>query len=214
MAFLGKAHAQVEITDPPVEHSFGKVPLGATYATQYFSVFNRSAVPVEMGLARLDGELATCMALGCPVVDPTEFSLVQGSDGCSGATLQPGQGCSTLVAFSPKVPGSRISRLVFDVREAAPISRILQGTGVSTPLDCVLDWAQTQLPQLLSAPTSTFVAAQFQARCYANGTLCIGADNVFPSFDQPSVYVLNLQESPVPVNVGYLSVWAERAQCK
>ena len=107
-ALVLPALAQVTITDPPPEHNFGKIPVGATYAAQYFSAFNQGSSPVTLGQVRVDSNMAVCMALGCPTVAPADFT-VQGADGCSGQTLQPGQGCSTLVGFVPTAPGARRS---------------------------------------------------------------------------------------------------------
>lgn len=183
------AAAQVEITDPPVTHDFGKIPLNANYAAQYFSVHNRGASPVTLGQAGVDGQVAVCQALGCPAVAPGDFVIAAGSDGCSHQTLEPGHGCSTLLGFVPTLPGGRSARLVFDVPGASPVTRIVSGTGVSDPTDCVLDWAERTYPALISPPASTFVAGPYIARCYQGGTLCVGADAAYPTFAPASVYL-------------------------
>ena len=210
------AHAQVEITDPPEGHNFGKVPLNATYATQYFSVFNRGNAAVQLGTVASSGAaVVTCAGLGCPVVAQEDFKIPQGSDGCSNATLQPSQGCSTLVSFSPSAPGSRISQLVVRSRDGASLATyMMHGTGTSQPLDCVLDWAEKTFPQILTMPTGTATVSPFHARCYANGTLCLGADTAVPTFDQPSVYLYQTQPTPSVQRLGYLSTFAEAAQCR
>ena len=213
-AALTAAQAEVGISDPPETHHFGSIPLGASYATQYFSLFNNGSSPVTLGVARIDGELATCAALGCPVVAPADFQIDTGADGCSGHTLQPGQGCSTLVGFVPSEPGARMARLVFTIPGSPPVTRTLQGNGSSQPLDCVLDWAQAQWPDILRQPSHTFAAEQFLARCYANNSLCVGADNRYPTLAPPSVYVLNLQGMPSLSNLGPLSQWAAAARCR
>lgn len=181
--------AQVAITDPPPEHHFGQIPVGATYAAQYFSVFNQGNTPVTLGQARIDGEMAVCMALGCPSVAPADFT-VQSADGCSGQTLQPGQGCSTLVGFVPTAPGARIARLVFPVQGGVAIERTVAGTGVSQPLECVLDWAERTYPSLFLQPTPTQVVSPYVGRCYQGGALCVGADVAVPTFAPASIYYL------------------------
>lgn len=183
------AHAQVEIADPPAGHNFGRIPLAATYAAQYFSVFNRGNAPVTLGAAAVDGQMGTCAALGCPVVAPADFLVQVGSDGCSGRTLAAGEGCSTLLIFSPKAPGGRTARLTFAVAGAAPLNFILGGTGVADPTDCVLDWAERQLPSVLTSPTPTFTTGPFYARCYGGGTVCIGADAAAVTAVPASVYI-------------------------
>ena len=187
---VSAVHAQVDIADPPPEHAFGRVPVGATYATQYYSVANKGAEPVTLGQAGIDANVAVCAALGCPSVAAVgEFVVLAHSDGCSGTTLAPGAGCSTLLSFIPQGAGAKVARAVFPVVGAAPLSRVLSGTGVSNPTDCVLDWAERTLPQLLTGGTSTLVAGPFLARCYQGGTLCVGADTALPTFAPPSVYL-------------------------
>lgn len=183
------ALAQVVITDPPPEHNFGPIAVGETYAAQYFSVFNQGSAAVTLGQVGVDGYLTVCSGQACPSIAPADF-VVQGSDGCSGHTLQPGQGCSTLVGFVPTAPGARVARLVFPVQGSVSVERTVAGTGVSQPLECVLDWAQRSFPDLLSAPTPTLVVSPFVARCYQGGALCIGADTAVPTTAPASVYAL------------------------
>ncbi|MDP2769670.1 MAG: hypothetical protein Q8O81_07525 [Giesbergeria sp.] len=208
--------AQVQISDPPATHTFGKAAIGSDYATQYYSLNNQGSAPVTVGQVRMDGQLATCTGLDCPVVAHSDFQVVAHSDGCSGNTLAPGQGCSTLIVFTPTAIGGRLSQVVFPVVGSTDVTRIIHGTGTSQPLECVLDWAerQAQYSDLLTNPTRTLRAEQFHARCYGNGDLCIGADNALPSFDQPSLYVAWLPPQPARLErVGYLGEWASLAQC-
>lgn len=210
------ASAQVRVSDPPAEHTFGRAAIGSDYATQYYSLHNAGSAPATIGQVRLDGQLATCTGLNCPVVAHTDFLVIANSDGCSGKTLQPGQGCSTLITFKPTAIGGRLSQVVFPVAGSADITRLIQGIGTSEPLECLLDWAekQPQFRALLTTPTPTFRAEPFHARCYANGVLCVGADNAVPTLDQPSLYVALIQQQPARIErLGYLSDWARQAQC-
>ncbi len=209
------AQAQdVLISDPPQDHTFGKAAVNSTFATQYFSVFNRSSAAIQLGTAGVDSALATCAALGCPTIAPADFTIPGGSDGCSNLILQPGQGCSTLVIFSPKQPGSRLARLVFPVRGAAAVTRTVMGTGLAQPTDCVLDWAENSFRSILTSPTSTITASPFYLRCYADGSICLGADAAAPTLDQPSVYLYQPQGNPAIQRLGYLSEFAQTAQCR
>lgn len=189
---------QLEITDPPENHNFGKIPLGANYAAQYFSIFNRSSNALQLGKVSVDTAAAGDFVVG-------------NSDGCSGATLQPNQGCSTLVGFVPTEVGARTARLVFPVLGSGTlVTRIVQGTGTTQPLDCVLDWAESQFPSLLSSPSATLHAAQFYARCYQGGALCVGADAAAPSFAPASIYLYQNQQLQL---LGKLSDIASMARC-
>lgn len=210
------AHAQVEITDPPEGHNFGKIPLHATYATQYFSVFNYSGAPVQLGKVFSSGAaLSTCAGIGCPIIAAADFMIPEGSDGCSNAMLQPGLGCSTLVSFVPTAPGSRMSQLVVQSHAGESLATYpLHGTGTSQPLDCVLDWAEKSFPEILTTPTGTDTLSPFHLRCYANGTVCLGADTAVPAFDQPSVYFYQALPTPSVQHLGYLSTFAQAAQCQ
>jgi len=187
------AQAQVTISDPPPEHSFGKVPIGATYATQYFSVFNTGSAPVALGQLRIEAAAIACLAIfppACGEVAPGDFDGLQNSDGCSNRTLAPGTGCSALVRFVPKAAGERLASLVVPVTSGgASISRLIRGIGVSNPTDCVLDWAERTLPQFFTAPASPFVISSFHARCYGGAQFCAGTDTVFPTVAPPSVYL-------------------------
>jgi|GEM_PF-6157671 len=204
------AHAQVTVSDPPADHNFGRIPLGATYSAQYFSLTNSGTAAVVLGQASIDGQIATCAALGCPTPTSTDFVIAAGADGCSGKTLQAGQSCSTLIGFVPSAPGARIANFVVPVAGAASVTRQLAGTGVANPLDCVLNWAESTYPSLLTTPTATFVSAPFYARCYQGGTLCVGAD-VLATVAPASVY---LYQGGTLSRYEYLNVLAATARCE
>lgn len=182
------AHAQLTFAEPPLDHDFGKIPLETTYAAQYFGLFNSSATPVSVGLLRVDSQIATCAALGCPVVAPSDFVL-RDPDACSNSTLAPGQGCSSLIIFSPKQPGQRTARIVFPIIGSVDMSRPLSGTGVSDPTDCVLDWAERTYPSLFTQPTPTVVAGGYFARCYAGNSLCVGSDAGYLATTPHSLFI-------------------------
>ncbi len=205
------ALAQVAITDPPVTHNFGNIAIGSTYATQYFSVFNQGQTAVTLGQVVVDGtDLVVCMALGCATVAPSDFVVSTGT-GCSGMTLQPGVGCSTLVSFVPTAAGARLARLVVPVEGGNPVTRVVEGTGTSQPLDCVLDWAQQQYKDVLTTPTATFMSSPYYARCYQGGALCVGADTAVPTVAPANVY---LYQNQTLQSLGLLSDFAALAKCQ
>lgn len=210
------AHAQIEITDPPAGFSFGKAPLLNKSTIRYFFVVNRNTFAVQLGPVTSNGsEVATCAALGCPVVSASDFVVVAGSDGCSNATLQPGQSCSTLVGFSPTEPGARLSQLIVPLSDGSVgVKRIVQGTGVVPGTDCVLDWAEKTFPQLLSAPTGTFTISPYHLRCYANGAICLGADTASAALNVKGVYAYQPQATSPLQRLGDLSGYAQAAQCQ
>ena len=205
------AFSQVEITDPPETHHFGKIPLNAAFATQYFSVFNRGAAPVTLGSVTVDaGGIFACLSLGCPTIAPQDFEVSKGV-GCTGAVLQTGEGCSTLVSFVPTSVGERLGRLVIPVLGGTSVTRSLAGTGTAVPLDCVLDWAEQEYKELLTSPTASFAISPFFARCYQGGALCLAADLAVPTFAPASLYVYQNQKLQ---SLGRLSDVAVLAKCK
>lgn len=210
------AHAQLEITDPPAEHNFGNTQLFPASTVQYFSVFNRGAAAVQLGTVTSSGAaVTTCAGLGCPVVSAPDFVIAAGSDGCSNTVLQPGQGCSTLVGFSPKEAGARLSQLIFPLSDgSAAATRIVHGTGVAPGTDCVLDWAEKTFPQVLTTPTGTFTVFPYHLRCYANGTICLGADTASAALNVKSVYAYQPNGTPVLQRLGGLSEFGQAAQCR
>lgn len=210
------AQAQLLVTEPAEDFNFGKVALHATTATQKFRVANRSSMPVYVATVISSGAaVMTCAGLGCPVVAQEDFKILASSDSCPGTYLHVGQSCTVVVSFSPSAPGARVSQLIFRGSDGAALAtRMVNGTGTSQPLDCVLDWAEKSFPQLLTTPTGTATVSPFHARCYANGTLCLGADTAVPTFDQPSVYLYQAQSTPPMQRLGYLSAFAQTAQCQ
>lgn len=204
----------VAIIDPPPDHHFGQIPVGATYAAQNFTLFNSTAQTVALGRVEIGSQLATCAALGCPVVAPADFTIQRELDSCSNARLAPNSGCTVLVGFVPSAVGTRIALLGVPVEGQSPVTRVLTGAGSTPPLDCVLDWAQRQYPQALVQPTATFRLDAFHLRCYAGNKVCIGADNAVPTFDRPSLYLYMQDPVPSVQNLGYLTTWASQAQCR
>lgn len=209
MLLIAPAYAQVVVADPPESHNFGRIPLLQTYATQYFSLTNSGTTAATIGQVAISGSLSTCAALGCPTVATGDFTIQSNSDGCSGVTLAAGAGCSTLVNFVPTAPGARTALLVFPVNGATENTRIVSGTGVANPTDCVLDWAERTYPGVLTSPTATFVAHPFYARCYQGGTLCVGAD-ALATVAPPSVY---LYQEGTLARYDYLSALVIAAGC-
>lgn len=219
LACLSSAHAQVEIIEPAGDFQFGKVAVHSS-ATQTLKVVNSGPSPVQLGsvISSIAAVSPVCTGIGCGVVISTDFTIPAQSDGCSNTLLQPGSMCSALVRFSPSGPGQRGSQLNVFKPNAAYVSRGLGGTGVSEPLDCVLDWAEKTFPQLLTTPTMTSAVPPYHLRCYAKGAICVGADvdnpTDAPRFDQPSVYVYDAQAKPPLQRLDYLSSLSRLAQCQ
>lgn len=209
------AHAQVEIIEPVGDFQFGKVAVHSS-ATQTLRVANRGPSPVQLGkvISSIAAVSPLCTGIGCAVVIASDFTIPPESDGCSNTLLQPGAVCSALVRFVPSGPGSRGSQLNVFMPNAAYVLRGLGGTGVSQPLDCVLDWAEKTFPQLLTTPTMTSTASAFHVRCYAQGAICVGADTAVPTSDQPSVYAYQAQTNPPLQRLDHLSSLSRLAQCQ
>lgn len=219
LACLSSAHAQVEIIEPAGDFQFGKVAVHSS-ATQTLKVVNRGPSAVQLGsvISSIAAVSPICTGIGCGVVISTDFTIPAESDGCSNTLLQPGGACSALVRFSPSGPGRRGSQLNVFKPHAAYVSRALGGTGVSEPLDCVLDWAEKTWPQLLTTPTITSTVSLYHLRCCAKGAICVGADvdnpTDVPRFDQPSVYVYDAHARPPLQRLDYLSSLSRLAQCR
>lgn len=168
--------ANVDISDPALPHDFGKQPVGSNFATQYFSITNKSSGNVRIGQVRIDDGAATCAALGCPVVSTSDFVLPPGDDGCSGRTLAPMQGCSTLAGFTPKSGGSKIARLVFPTSSSTAVEEIsttLNGAG-RLDTDRIFDWAEAVGASLFSPPGNSFYLSGYYVRCY-RASICLGS---------------------------------------
>ncbi len=64
--------------------------------------------------------------------NPTEFSL--SSDGCSGATLTPGQQCTVAIKFDPSLGGTRTSSIsIADNVTGSPQTLAVTGLGLGIP---------------------------------------------------------------------------------
>ena len=221
-AFLlhaGASQAVIEITDPAMPHDFGRHPVGATYPAQYVSVTNRGNAAVSLKPVQVLPEAtATCLAIGCGPSTPAPFTIGS-SDGCSNITLQPGQGCSVLVGFSPYRGGPFEGEIVFSTIAGETVRGSLKGAGRDDPADCLFDWAERTYPTLLAPATSSIVVMPFYGRCYAGGSLCVAADLYAQSFSYavastavapPSVY---LYQNNTLSRLGYFSDFARTAGC-
>ena len=215
LACLSSAHAQVEIIEPAGDFQFGKVAVHSS-ATQTLKVANRGPSPMQLGsvISSIAAVSPLCTGIGCGVVIATDFTIPAESDGCSNTLLQPGAVCSALVRFTPSGPGGRVSQLNVFKPNAASVFRGLGGTGVSEPLDCVLDWAERTFPQLLTSPTMTSSVPPYHLRCYAKGAICVGADVENPALIMPSVYVYQTQADPALQRLDMLYSLSRLAQCQ
>jgi hypothetical protein len=206
------ALAAIEITDPAMPHDFGRHPVGATYPAQYISLYNRGNAAVIVKPVKVFPEAtATCMAIGCPPATPAAFTL-GGSDGCSNNTLQPGQGCSVLVGFSPYRGGAFEGEVVFSTVDGQSVRGGLKGSGRHDPADCLFDWAERTYPSLLTDPGPSIVVSVFYGRCYSGNALCVATDIYTNSatIAAPSVY---LYQNSALSRLGYLSDFARIAGC-
>lgn len=214
------AQAALEISDPALPHDFASQPVGSTHATQYFSVFNRGTTAVTISSVQLTPEaMATCMAIGCPPSVPAPFIAEAGGDGCTGRTLEPNAGCSTLVMFTPYQGGAFSGEIIFTASTGEQVRGGLLGTGRNDPADCLFDWAERTFPSVLTSPGPSQVVVPYYGRCYAGNTLCVAAD-IHPggptltatssSFAPPSVY---LYQNGQIARLGWLHELAATAAC-
>ena len=215
------AQAQIEISDPPIGSSFGRVPLGTGSATQYYSLTNIGNSAVALGQATVAPQ-GVCVRAPCDIADAAkDFVLDKGTDGCSNITLAPGASCSSLVVFTPSLPGSRNARLLFPRGANLPaVSYEMVGTGILNPADCVFDWAQRTFPEAIKPAASTIVVGAYMGRCYQSGALCLAADLVLPPglpqgvpIAAAQVYAYIPAANPPIQPLGPLSTFAAQANC-
>lgn len=101
----------------PSAFDFGTVTIGATSDEQRFTVRNR-------------GRVATG-ALAVETRSPDAGAFPLSSDGCTGATLEPGETCELTVQFAPESTGEKTTLLVAE-DETTSTSAELTGAGIST----------------------------------------------------------------------------------
>lgn len=216
------AHAQVEISDPGPEFTFGKTPLYLDPLTlsddhvRYFSVSNRGSTAVTLGKVTVEPQ-AVCVRAPCPVAAVEDFLVRANSDGCSGRTLKGGEGCSTLLGFVPTLAGPRSAQIVFPVEGGIALKQVVSGIGVINPTDCVLDWAERTYPTVLMQPTDTLTVEPYVGRCYQAGAFCLAADLTSPTrlpFVAPNMYLYNPTSNPTVQLLGSLANLAAMAACK
>lgn len=206
----GQASAAIQLTSPATGLGFGKVRVGDTTASQQLTFTNTGSTAQTLGKAVIDGNLATCAALGCPSIAATDFQLYDGQDTCSGKTLAPAQNCTLQVGFVPLSGGAKIARLAFPLAEGGAAETMLSGTGLYQPGDCVFDWAEKSFPLHYPGPANSFYVGAFYARCYNGQTTCIGVDGVYPSFAAARGYIYDGREIQP---VGTLQDLAKTAGC-
>ena len=102
----------------------------------------------------------------------------------------------------------------FHQPSVTPISTATRGMPVGNTAFLYLVSSRSNVVVLGMDTTRTATVSPFHARCYANGTLCLGADTAVATFDQPSVYLYQTQPTPSVQRLGYLSTFAEAAQCR
>ncbi len=102
---------------------------------------------------------------GTNVSSTGDFTIAspQGSDGCSGVTVQPGYGCTVAVGFTPRATGVRTGSLTFPVTYAdkttASFKATVSGTGLTA------SGSGNLLPQTASYPSQV---AGFDTYTYQN----------------------------------------------
>jgi hypothetical protein len=210
ISFSAPASAAVSLTNPAPGQGFGKVRINSA-AAQTFTFSNTGSTAQTLGTAAIDANLASCAALGCPSVSVADFVLSAGKDECSGKTLAPAQSCTLQAEFAPLSGGPKIARLVMTIAQGGAAETMLSGTGLYQPADCLFDWAEKTFPQRYPAPSSSFYAGAYYARCYNSQASCIGVDGVYPSFAAARGYI---SEGGNIQSVGTLQDLAKTAGCE
>jgi len=116
----------------PASLSFGTVKVGTTSSAQQLTLTNKSTLPIFMGNPSAFPFTGTTTALS-PVwafSDPS-FSVVSGSDACTGKIVSPNSTCTLSVQFAPTQVGADSQTLYLTgVTDAVVLATVpLSGTG-------------------------------------------------------------------------------------
>lgn len=106
----------------PPAHDFGSQLVGTTSA------------PVALRLSNLGTGPATIPS-GAVAIDASGATAAFGvADGCSGATLDPGEGCTVSVSFGPQAAGAATASVEIADGEGGTLTATLRGTGIAPSL--------------------------------------------------------------------------------
>lgn len=139
--------------------AFGARAVGSGGVAQLATITNADAVSVAITGATLGG------------ANPTDFAIA--SNGCTGATLSPGQSCAIGVAFAPTAPGARSASVTVahSGSVGAPLVVVAAGSG-GTPA-IALDATALAFDDQVVATTST--ARSIVAHNAGTAPLALGA---------------------------------------
>jgi hypothetical protein len=110
--------ATTTMTPTPGTINFGNVDASGTSKAHRVTVVNKGAVNAIVGT----------------LVAPAGFSIVSGSDTCSGQTIVQKKSCSVSIKFTPSAPGSASSALTIPYNGTTNASVSLSGNGTQVKL--------------------------------------------------------------------------------
>ena len=111
-----------QIVINPTSNPFADTTVGATSASQTFTVTNTGGAPT--------GALST--ALGG--VDPAHFTIVNGSNGCQGVVLAANGVCTIVITFSPTTGGPKSANITVSGTPGGVASAGLTGLAIPDAL--------------------------------------------------------------------------------
>lgn len=117
-SLIGNAVAPGNISISPTPFAFPDTTVGQTSTSQLFTVLNTGGSPT--------GALGT--ALGG--VDPAQFQIVMGSNGCQGVVLAPAATCTIAVIFGPTSGGNKSASLTV-THTGGSTAAAISGLGIS-----------------------------------------------------------------------------------
>ncbi len=127
-----------DISVSPSSYDFGSINVGSSSSPQIFTISNTGTSDLVIdSISITGGELITCAAIGCPVIDPSSFTIQNSS--CLGQPIEPLSSCIVDVTFQPLSTGSKkIAALTIqsnDPDTPTLYSGLISGTGLMTDAD-------------------------------------------------------------------------------
>ena len=139
----GVAAGQIAFTSPMLPFAFPSTTVGQSSTSQIFTVTNQGGSAT--------GALGT--ALGG--TDPSQFTIVNGSNGCQGVILAAGGTCTIAVVFGPTSGGAKSANLTVTGTPGGTTVANITGTGVA-PAQFALSPASRDFGSVVTGEMSAF----------------------------------------------------------
>ena len=115
---LGTGNSTGLLTITPSPVAFADTTVGQASASQVFTVTNTGGSPTTAIITALAGN------------DPSQFTIVAGSNGCSGVVLAAGATCTIAVTFTPTSGGAKSANLSASANTGGTATAGISGNGI------------------------------------------------------------------------------------